>query len=167
MKSSYVSELEPNRVITSSFLVHAKEIRQKKSGEPYLSLMLGDRTGEVDAKMWDNVSDVLDSFERDDFVKVKGLLQVFHNRPQLTIHKMRRMDDSEVDYADYFPSSRRDPQQMWAMPNMGAATPAVNLADPNLRLTPAQPVPPPPAAFPEKTEAMETAHRSNWLKWTR
>src|SRR6516162_9944058 len=114
MKSSYVSELEPNRVITSSFLVHAKEIRQKKSGEPYLSLMLGDRTGEVDAKMWDNVSDVLDSFERDDFVKVKGLLQVFHNRPQLTIHKMRRMDDSEVDYADYFPSSRRDPQQMWA-----------------------------------------------------
>ena len=68
MKSSYVSELEPNRVITSSFLVHAKEIRQKKSGEPYLSLMLGDRTGEVDAKMWDNVSDVLDSFERDDFV---------------------------------------------------------------------------------------------------
>jgi hypothetical protein len=60
-----------------------------------------------------------------------------------------------------------DPQQMWAMPNMGAATPAVNLADPNLRLTPAQPVPPPPAAFPEKTEAMETAHRSNWLKWTR
>lgn len=114
MKSPYVSELEPNRVITSSFLVHAKEIRQKKSGEPYLSLMLGDRTGEVDAKMWDNVSDVLDSFERDDFVKVKGLLQVFHNRPQLTIHKMRRMDDSEIDYADYFPSSRRDPQQMWA-----------------------------------------------------
>jgi 3'-5' exoribonuclease len=55
----------------------------------------------------------VDSFERDDFVKVKGLLQVFHNRPQLTIHKMRRMDDSEVDFRDYFPSSRRDPEEMW------------------------------------------------------
>jgi 3'-5' exoribonuclease len=114
MKSPYIIELEPNKIITTSYLVHAKEIRQKKSGELYLSLLLGDRTGELDAKMWDNVAEVVDAFDRDDFVKVKGLLQVFHNRPQLTIHKVRRMDDSEVDYADYFLSSRRDPDQMWA-----------------------------------------------------
>src|SRR5215831_18657325 len=113
MKSPYVSELEPNRVITTSFLVHSKEVRQKRSGEVYLSLLLGDKTGELDAKMWDNVADVLDAFDRDDFVKVKGLIQVFHNRPQLTIHKMRRMDDSEIDFADYFPSSKRDPEEMW------------------------------------------------------
>ncbi len=113
MKSPYVNEVEANRVITTSFLVHSKEIRQKKSGELYLSLLLGDRTGELDAKMWDNVADVIDSFERDDFVKVKGLVQVFHNRPQLTIHKMRRMDDSEIEFGDYFPSSRRDPEEMW------------------------------------------------------
>jgi len=113
MKSPYVSELEPNRVIQTSFLVHSKEIRQKKSGELYLSLLLGDRTGELDAKMWDNVADVLDAFERDDFVKVKGMVQVFHNRPQLTIHKMRRMDDSEIEFGDYFPSSKRDANEMW------------------------------------------------------
>jgi 3'-5' exoribonuclease len=114
MKSPYVNELEPNQVIQTSFLVHSKEIRQKKGGEFYLSLLLADRTGELDAKMWDNCADVLDAFDRDDFVKVKGLIQVFHNRPQLTIHKMRRMDDSEIDFVDYFPSSRRDPEQMWA-----------------------------------------------------
>ena len=114
MKSPYVNEVEANRVITTSFLVHSKEIRQKKGGEFYLSLLLGDRTGELDAKMWDNVSEVLDAFDRDDFVKVKGLIQVFHNRPQLTIHKLRRMDDSEIDYADYFPSSKRDPEAMWS-----------------------------------------------------
>src|SRR5580698_9404135 len=113
MKSPYVSELEPNRVITSSFLVQSKEIRQKKSGELYLSLMLGDRTGDLDAKMWDNVADVIEAFERDDFVKVKGLMQIFHNRPQMTIHKMRRMDDSEIDFGDYFPSSRRGQDEMW------------------------------------------------------
>jgi len=113
MKSPFIKELEPNRVITTSFLVNSKEIRQKKSGELYLSLLLGDRTGELDAKMWDNVADVVDSFERDDFVKVKGLVQVFHNRPQMTIHKLRRMDDSEIEFADYFPSSRRDPDAMW------------------------------------------------------
>src|SRR5215469_12301162 len=113
MKSPYVNELEPSRVITASFLVHAKEIRQKKSGELYLSLLLGDRTGELDAKMWDNVAEVIDTFDRDDFVKVKGLIQVFHNRPQLTIHKMRRMDESEIALSDYFPSSKRDPDEMW------------------------------------------------------
>jgi 3'-5' exoribonuclease len=113
MKSPFVNELEANHVITTSFLVHSKEVRQKKSGELYLSLLLGDRTGELDAKMWDNVNGVIDSFERDDFVKVKGLIQVFHNRPQLTIHKMRRMDDSEIEFGDYFPSSRRNPDEMW------------------------------------------------------
>jgi 3'-5' exoribonuclease len=113
MKSPYVNELKPSQIITTSFLVHSKEIRQKKTGELYLSLLLGDRTGEVDAKMWDNVSEVLDSFDRDDFVKVKGLTQIFHNRPQLTIHKVRRMDDSEIDFADYFPSSHHDPEEMW------------------------------------------------------
>src|SRR5436190_4109382 len=113
MKSPFVKELTPNQTVTTSFLVHSKEIRQKKTGEFYLSLLLGDRTGELDAKMWDNVAEVLEAFERDDFVKVKGLIQIFHNRPQLTIHKVRRMDDSEIDFADYFPSSQRDPDEMW------------------------------------------------------
>jgi len=114
MKSPFVNELAANQVIQTSFLVQSKEIRQKKSGEFYLSLLLADRTGELDAKMWDNVNEVLDAFERDDFVKVKGLIQVFHNRPQLTIHKLRRMDDSEIEFLDYFPSSRRDAAEMWA-----------------------------------------------------
>jgi 3'-5' exoribonuclease len=113
MKSPYVKDLEPNQVITTSFLVHSKEIRQKKSGEFYLSLLLGDRSGELDAKMWDNVAEVMDTFDRDDFVKVKGLIQIFHNRPQLTIHKIRPVEESEVDFADYFPASARDPEEMW------------------------------------------------------
>jgi 3'-5' exoribonuclease len=114
MKSPYVNELQPNQVITATFLVHIKDIRQKKTGEPYLSLLLGDRTGELEAKMWDNVTDVLESFSRDDFVKVKGLLQIYQNRPQLTVHKMMRILDSDVDFSDYFPSSERDPDEMFA-----------------------------------------------------
>src|ERR1700732_2055489 len=111
---SYVRDLQPNQLVTSTFLVHVKDIRQKKSGEPYLSLLLGDRTGDVDAKMWDNVAEVMETFDRDDFVKVKGLLQIFQNRPQLTIHKMARVLESDVDFADYFPASERDPLEMFA-----------------------------------------------------
>src|SRR6266849_10614198 len=114
MKAPYVKELTPNQVISTFFLVQNKEIRQKKSGEPYLSLSLSDRTGDLDAKMWDNVAEVMDTFDRDDFVKVKGLLQIFQNRPQLTIHKMMRQEDSEVDLGDYFPCSERNPDEMFA-----------------------------------------------------
>jgi 3'-5' exoribonuclease len=114
MKSPYVSELEPGKVVVTTFLVHSKEVRQKKTGEPYLSLHLGDRTGEVDAKMWDNVAEVVDTFEPDDFVKVKGLLHIYNNRPQLTVHKLQRLTDAEVDPADYFPASQRDPDEMLA-----------------------------------------------------
>src|SRR6266436_2105101 len=114
MKSPYIKELEPNQVVSTCFLVQNKEIRHNKKGEPYLSLSLSDRTGELDARMFDNVVEVMETFERDDFVRVKGLIQIFHNRPQLTIHKMQRVGDHEVEFADYFPASERNSDEMLA-----------------------------------------------------
>ncbi|MGH9660667.1 MAG: 3'-5' exoribonuclease YhaM family protein [Bryobacteraceae bacterium] len=113
MKDVYVGQLAPDQIVTTTFLVHGKDIRQKKSGEPYLSMSLGDRTGDIDAKMWDNVADVMTTFDRDDFVRAKGLVQIFHNRPQFTVHKIQRVDERQVDFADYFPASERDPGEMW------------------------------------------------------
>lgn len=114
MKSPFVRELKPDEIATAIFLVSAKEIRQKRTGEPYLSLVLSDRTGEIDSKMWDNVPDVIETFERDDFVKVKGLMQLYNNRPQFTIHRLRRVEDHEIDFRDFFPASLQDPEVMWA-----------------------------------------------------
>ncbi len=114
MKSPYVGSLVPNDVVTAQFLVLSKEIRQKKTGEPYLTLHLSDRTGEIEAKMWDNVAEVMHTFERDDFVKVKGLVQIYQNRSQFTVHRLRRMEEHEVDLSDYFPCSERDPEEMFA-----------------------------------------------------
>jgi len=114
MKTPYLRDLEPNQLVQGIFLVQHKEVRQKKSGEPYLSLTLGDRTGELDAKMWDNAQEALDTFEREDFVRVKGLLQIFQNRRQLTIHKIQPVPESEIDVADYFPASSRDRDEMFA-----------------------------------------------------
>ena len=121
MKSPYVKELGANQTINTFFLVQNKDIRQKKSGEPYLSLILCDRTGELDAKMWDNVAEVMETFDRDDFVKIKGLIQIFHNRPQLTIHKLRRVEDGEVDFADFFPASERNLPTVAGMTNIDGA----------------------------------------------
>ncbi len=113
MKSPFVRELKPDEVSTAVFLVSTKEVRQKRTGEPYLALVLSDRTGEIDSKMWDNVGEIVETFERDDFIKVKGLMQLYNNRPQFTIHKLRRVEDHEVDFRDFFPASRQDPEAMW------------------------------------------------------
>ncbi len=113
MKSLYVGNLVPNETVTAQFLVLSKEIRQKKTGEPYLSLHLSDRTGEIEAKMWDNVAEVMDTFDRDDFVKVKGLAQIYQSRSQFTVHRLRRLEEHEIDFADFFPCSERDPEEMW------------------------------------------------------
>ncbi len=114
MKSLYVGSLVPNENVTAQFLVLSKEIRQKKTGEPYLSLHLSDRTGEIEAKMWDNVAEVMHTFDRDDFVKVKGLAQVYQSRSQFTIHRLRRLEEHEIDFSDFFPCSERDPEEMWS-----------------------------------------------------
>jgi 3'-5' exoribonuclease len=112
MKSPYVSELEPNQIVTATLLVQQKDVRQKKTGEPCLSLILGDRTGEIEARMWDNVAEVMDTFERDDYIRVRGLLQVYQNRLQLTVHKLQRQSEEAVDITDFYPASQRDPELM-------------------------------------------------------
>lgn len=114
MKSPYLRDLKPNEVSTAVFLVQSKEIRQKRTGEPYLSLVLSDRTGDMEARMWDNVAEVTDTFDRDDFVKVRGVMQLFNNRPQFVVHRLRPAADNEIDFADFFPASLRDPDEMWS-----------------------------------------------------
>ncbi|MEJ5369144.1 MAG: HD domain-containing protein [Bryobacteraceae bacterium] len=107
------SDLAPGQSVQGVFLVQAKEIRQKKTGEPYLSLVLMDRTGEVDAKMWDNIGDVADTFDRDDFVRVRGQTQEYNKKVQITIHSLQRIPEDEIDIADFLPVSKRDAAEMW------------------------------------------------------
>jgi 3'-5' exoribonuclease len=115
MKDFYISECirHENKVVTSNFVVVSKQIKPKKTGEPYLALTLGDRSGQLDAKMWDNVEEVLTVFEQDDFLKIKGLVNKYKNRFQLTIHKLRKLGDSEIEFADYLPKTTKDINELW------------------------------------------------------
>lgn len=113
-KTRFVAELQEDERVTSIFLVKQKDVRLKKTGDPYLSMVLGDRTGELDAKMWDNIEEVQDTFERDDFVKVRGVVVMFRNRPQLQVQKLRRMDEREIEMGDYLPATRANVDEMFA-----------------------------------------------------
>lgn len=115
MKDFYIGDCgrHENRVITSTFVVVAKQIKPKKTGEPYLALTLGDRSGQLEAKMWDNVEEVLEAFEQDDFLKIKGLINKYKQRFQLTIHKLRKLGDAEIDFSDYLPKTTKDVDELW------------------------------------------------------
>src|SRR6478672_3266641 len=115
MKDFFLSDCaqHENKVLTSSFVVVSKQVKPKKTGEPYLALTLGDRTGQLEAKMWDNVEDALDAFDQDDFIKIKGLLNKYKNRFQITIHKLRQLGDSEIDFSDYLPKTSKDIDELW------------------------------------------------------
>jgi len=115
MKDFYICDCarHENKVITSTFVVVTKQIKPKKTGEPYLALTLGDRSGQLEAKMWDNVDDLLEAFEQDDFLKVKGLINKYKQRFQLTIHKLRKLGESEIEFDDYLPKTTKDIDALW------------------------------------------------------
>jgi 3'-5' exoribonuclease len=115
MKEFYICDCarHENKIITSNFVVVSKQIKPKKTGEPYLALTLGDRSGQLEAKMWDNVDEVLNAFEQDDFLKIKGLVNKYKNRFQLTVHKLRKLGETEIDFSDYLPKTTRNIDELW------------------------------------------------------
>ena len=79
--------------------------------------------------MWDNVEDAMGTFEQDDFLKIKGLINRYNQRFQLTIHKLRKMGDSEVDFGDYLPKGNKDIGELWRALGEFVAS----IQDPHLR----------------------------------
>jgi 3'-5' exoribonuclease len=112
MKPAFVSDLQADQPVTTFFLVCEKEIRATREGKPYLRLELGDRTGTIEARMWEGFEG--DAFARDDFVKVQARVENYRNKLQLALEKIRRAEDREVDPADYFPHTAEDVEQLYA-----------------------------------------------------
>ncbi len=108
MKSNFVSELAADQTVTSFFLVCEKEIRTGQAGKPYLRLALGDRTGTVEARMWENFEKDAAGFSRDDFVKVQARVETYRGRHQLIIERVRRAESTEVEVVDYYPHTTQD-----------------------------------------------------------
>lgn len=110
----FVSDLgqQENQVITSFFLVHSRETRTTKEGKPYLAVRLGDQTGVVEGRVWEETEDI-GGFEAEDFVKVQARVEIYRERPQLKIEKLRRARPGEVNWADYFPRTQKDVEALY------------------------------------------------------
>jgi 3'-5' exoribonuclease len=113
MKTSFVTDLLSEQNITTFFLVHEKEVRNTREGRAYLRLELGDRSGTIEARMWEQFETAAKDIQRDDFVKVQARVEVYRNRPQLAVQQLRLAKPEEIDLADYLPHTTADVDKMF------------------------------------------------------
>jgi 3'-5' exoribonuclease len=114
MKTAFVSDLGSEQTITTFFLVHEKEIRNTREGKPYLRLELGDRSGTIEARMWDQFELAARDVNRDDFVKVQARVEIYRNKPQLSLQQLRLAKPEEVELADFLPHTTADVEKLYA-----------------------------------------------------
>jgi len=113
MKTAFVTDLSTEQSITSFFLVHEKEIRNTRAGKTFLRLELGDRSGAIEAVMWDQFEAAAKDISRDDIVKVQARVEIYRNKPQLSLQNLRRAKPEEVDLADFLPQTKGDVAKLW------------------------------------------------------
>ena len=83
-----------------------------KTGLPYMSLSLMDKSGSMDGKVWDGVEKLGPTFAEGDYIRVKGSASQYNGKVQLRISDIHKLSANQVNPADYLPSSSRDIGEM-------------------------------------------------------
>ena len=113
-KGPFVAELSDKMSIESVFLIREKHFGTGKNGKSFLTLQLGDRSGSVDSRVWENAEAMQLIYQLGDIVRVKGVIQLFQSRLQLIVHKMEKLDSATVESDLLVAASRRTPDAMEA-----------------------------------------------------
>jgi 3'-5' exoribonuclease len=108
LKRKCVADIKDRDLVDAVFLVKDKILAMAKNGKPYLTLKLMDKSGEVDAKVWDNADEIGLLFDKNDFLAVRAKASVYLGKMQLILSELKRVPEEEVDLADFLPETDRD-----------------------------------------------------------
>lgn len=109
----YIETFREGDRISGVYFCKQKNIAVAKSGKEYGSVILQDKTGTVDGKIWDLGSAGIREFDAMDYVDIKCEVTVFNGNPQLNIKEVRVADEGTYSDADYMPTSSRDIEEMY------------------------------------------------------
>ncbi len=109
----YIKDIHEGDNISEIYLCKKKDLGKKQSGDDYYALILGDKTGTVDGKIWNPNSPGIGEFEGGDYVHIDGFVKVFNQRPQITINRLRKCNEGEYNPAEYLPTSTKDVGTMY------------------------------------------------------
>jgi len=107
----FLNELREGESLVEHYLCKTKQTLKSRAGKSYYSLKLQDKTGTVDAKVWDLNNDIK-SFEENDFIKIEGTVLIYNNESQINIRRIRKSEEGEYDPMDYIPSTEKDINEM-------------------------------------------------------
>jgi len=108
----FIADIKDRDSVNAVFLVKDKIMAMAKNGKPYMNLRLMDKSGDVDAKVWDNVDSLDKLFDKDDFVQVRGKASVYLNKLQVVVAEISRIAEEQVNLADFLPESPRGNAEM-------------------------------------------------------
>lgn len=109
----YIDSLHEGERVTSIYMCKQKNAATTKNGKPYENVLLQDRTGTLDAKIWEPNSMGIEEFGALDFIEVQGEVTVFNGAMQMSIKRARKCAEGEFDMKDFLPVSSRDIEQMY------------------------------------------------------
>lgn len=110
----YIEQFREGERINQILLCKHKQSAVTKNGKPYENLILQDKTGTLDAKIWDPDSKGIDSFEALDYIGVVGDVTNYQGALQLNVKRVRKVFPDEYDPQDYLPVSGRNIDEMYA-----------------------------------------------------
>jgi len=117
MKDIFITDLaalEEGKNFDGFFLVLSKQQRTTKTNKPYLNLTLGDKTGQLEARVWEPTDPrSAKEFEKGDIVKVRGCCSKFEERLQVKIDHLRLAQPGEVEKSDMLPATGYDVNDLW------------------------------------------------------
>jgi 3'-5' exoribonuclease len=118
MKDIYIADLasfDEGQKFDSFFLVLSKQQRTTKTNKPYLNLILGDKTGQLEGRVWEPGDPrIAKDFDKGDIVKARGSASRFDDRLQMKVDQLRLAQPGEADKADLLPSTTYDVAALWA-----------------------------------------------------
>ena len=109
----YIDTFREGMHIADVYLCKNKQIAMTKNGKEYGNLVLQDKTGTIDAKIWDLGSPGVGDFETMDYVHVEADITLFQNSNQMNIRRIRRAQEGEYVEADYLPVSKKNIKEMY------------------------------------------------------
>lgn len=110
----FIDQLREGMHVSDIYLCKTKQIALTKNGKEYGSLVLQDKTGTIDAKIWDLGSPGIGNFESLDYVFIDGDVTVFQSSHQLNVKRVRKADEGEYTEQDYLPVSSKDMKEMYS-----------------------------------------------------
>jgi 3'-5' exoribonuclease len=115
MKTGFVRDLADGQPVVSLFLVREKEVRTSpRTGKSWLQLSLGDRTGTISAKMWDNFDTLVATFERDDVIHIRGRVKIYNGEKELTIEQIIPAAEHQYEMGDFLAHTKYDVEKLYA-----------------------------------------------------